>query len=398
MVLQAIRHLPKNASGFVTDAQIAGSTRMAIGDVRDSIEILQQDGLVDAVRREVDLCAAINARGRQALQQSRPFEATTGEPIEPASPTVSASKSDGSGHPGSHSLKIKLNGTVAASARQPYGTGEPIRFEVHATLVNLGDSPLFIVEARLRSRSGGHRLGFKRLCDEERPLLAGARRSETLKILNCVNDQFTFNLLRNVCQADSVFEIVTTREERFTYPATEVCDEGFLGWPAHIIDEQTLDPSQTWFPGAPLTSHSSAELPPTSKSVRRDLTEEDIENIRSQVWANCDSDGQSTAICPVDRFHMKITLNTYENRDADISAYCKRHGLVTIEKTSDPLRPTFEGKTWSEAQVQDFAESVLRGQAVRCPICGTVIRSKEDGGFVILNCLRCGRHEVVPIR
>jgi hypothetical protein len=38
---------------------------------------------------------------------------------------------------------------------------------------------------------------------------------------------------------------VTTREERFTYPAPEVCDEGFLGWPAHIIDEKTLDPSQT---------------------------------------------------------------------------------------------------------------------------------------------------------
>ncbi len=84
---------------------------------------------------------------------------------------------------------------------------------------------------------------------------------------------------------------------------------------------------------------------------------------------------------------MKITLATDENNDADIFAHCDRHGLVTIEKISDPLRPTFAGKEWADAQIQGFAESVLRGQSVRCPICRTVIRSKKDAGFVILNCL-----------
>jgi hypothetical protein len=253
------------------------------------------------------------------------------------------------------------------------------------------------VEARLRSGSGQHRLEFKKLCDEERPLLAGARRSETLKIHNCINDPFTHNLLRNVCQADSVFEIVTAREERLVYPAMNVCDEGFLGWPAHIIDEKNLDLSQTWSPGTLPTKDSSVVPPGTSSSVRRELTEEDKENIRTQVWANCDSHGRSTARCPVDQFAMKITFHTYEHRDADIAAYCERHGLVTIKKDSDPLRPTFGEKEWTEVQVQELSESALRGYAVQCPVCGTVIRSKKDAGFVILNCLRCGGHRIVPI-
>jgi hypothetical protein len=132
--------------------------------------------------------------------------------------------------------------------------------------------------------------------------------------------------------------------------------------------------------------------------VRRDLTEVDKENIRTQVWAMCDSNGRSPARCPVDQLPMKITINTYENRDAGIAAYCERHRLVIIEKSPDPLRQTSEGKAWAKARVQEFAESVLRGHEVRCPVCGTVIRSKKGAGFVILNCLRCGGREVVPIR
>ncbi len=74
LVLQAIRDSPKDAAGFVTDAQIAQSTQMVIGDVRDFIEILEGDELVDVVRREEDFSVAINARGRQALRRFRPME------------------------------------------------------------------------------------------------------------------------------------------------------------------------------------------------------------------------------------------------------------------------------------------------------------------------------------
>jgi hypothetical protein len=104
------------------------------------------------------------------------------------------------------------------------------------------------------------------------------------------------------------------------------------------------------------------------------------------------------ARCPVDQFPMKITFHTDEDYDADIAAYCRRHGVVTIKKTTDPLRATFDGRGWNEEQVRDFSEMALRGQAVRCPVCGTVIRSKIDGDFVMLTCLRCGGHGIVPIR
>ena len=83
MVLQAIHELPKNATGFVTDAQIAQGTRITLADVRDSIEILEGDGIVDVVRREEDLSAAINASGRQTLRQFRPFDATPSESVDP---------------------------------------------------------------------------------------------------------------------------------------------------------------------------------------------------------------------------------------------------------------------------------------------------------------------------
>jgi DNA-binding MarR family transcriptional regulator len=399
LVLQTIWDSPKDATGFVTDSQIAQSTRMTIGDVRDSIEILDGDGFVEIVRREEDLSVAINAKGRQTLRQLRPFETAPNESVDSASPKAPTDKSDGSRHPSGHSLKVNLTARVAASTLQQFfGTGEPLRFEVHASVVNLGDTAVFIVAARLNSKSGTHGLDLEKLCDEERPVLAGARRSGTLEISTCRNSSYLYRILRNICQPDSMFEIVTAREERFIYQATEVCDEQFLGWPSYIIDENTLDPSQKWFPTTSLSSDAPAEPHPTPDSVQRDLTHEDIENIRSQVWANVDSFGNSSAICPVDQFPMKITFHTFEHSDAEIAAHCVRHGHVKIEKTSDPLRPTFAGKSWTEAQIPEFAESVLRGHSVKCPVCGTVIRSKKDAGFVILNCLRCGGHRIVPIR
>ena len=124
----------------------------------------------------------------------------------------------------------------------------------------------------------------------------------------------------------------------------------------------------------------------------------DIENIRSQVWANVNNLGESTAVCPIDGFPVKITLQTDEFLDADISAYCARHGLRSIEKATDPMRPSFDGKDWAEHHIKGMAEMSLRGFMVNCPICGSVVRSKQDPAWVLLNCLRCGRHAEVPVR
>jgi predicted transcriptional regulator len=126
-------------------------------------------------------------------------------------------------------------------------------------------------------------------------------------------------------------------------------------------------------------------------------TPEDIEDIRSQVWANVDNLGESTARCPIDGFPMKIKLHTFEFRDADISAYCVRHGQRSIEKGTDPMRPNFEGKEWAEHHIKGMAEISLQGYMVNCPVCGTVVRSSQDSAWVLLNCLRCGKHAEVPV-
>ncbi len=131
---------------------------------------------------------------------------------------------------------------------------------------------------------------------------------------------------------------------------------------------------------------------------RETWTSEDLENIRSQVWRNVNNLGKSWAICPLDSLPLTITLHTWEFTDADISVYCKRHDHVRIEKTNDPMRPSFIGKNWLEHHIKGMSEIVLRGFKVYCPVCGTVVRSRVDGDYVLLNCLRCGQHALVPVR
>jgi hypothetical protein len=128
------------------------------------------------------------------------------------------------------------------------------------------------------------------------------------------------------------------------------------------------------------------------------LGHEDVENVRSQVWANVNNLGESTALCPIDDFPLKITLQTWEFYDAEISAYCTRHGHSHIDKASDPLRPSFAGKAWAAHHIKGMTEISLRGFMVNCPVCGTVVRSINKSGYILLNCLRCGRHAVVPNR
>lgn len=89
MILQAISDLPKDAGGYVTDAQIAHHTRITLDDLRDLIETLEGDEYVEVARREADLSVSITAEGRLALRQYLPFSSTAPDPST-SSPSTSA--------------------------------------------------------------------------------------------------------------------------------------------------------------------------------------------------------------------------------------------------------------------------------------------------------------------
>ena len=74
MVLQAVSDLPKDAAGYVTDAQIARRTQIASSEVRDWIETLEGEGLVEFGRTTEGLSVLLTPKGR--LQLSSP--STTG--------------------------------------------------------------------------------------------------------------------------------------------------------------------------------------------------------------------------------------------------------------------------------------------------------------------------------
>ena len=76
MVLQAILDLPKDPSGFVTNKQVAQSTQVALGDVRNWLETLEGDGHINIARTTGGLSASITAQGHLAPEQFRPFPST----------------------------------------------------------------------------------------------------------------------------------------------------------------------------------------------------------------------------------------------------------------------------------------------------------------------------------
>ena len=82
MVLQAIVELPKDATGFVTDVQIAQRTRIALTDVRDWIETLEGEGHVDSARTTSGLSASITAQGRLQLGLYQPIAPPHAESVE----------------------------------------------------------------------------------------------------------------------------------------------------------------------------------------------------------------------------------------------------------------------------------------------------------------------------
>jgi hypothetical protein len=76
-VLQAIHDSPKNAAGFVTDVLIAGTTRIALDDIRDWFDTLDGEGLLEVARTTEGLSASITAKGR--LQLSKDQQVPTGK-------------------------------------------------------------------------------------------------------------------------------------------------------------------------------------------------------------------------------------------------------------------------------------------------------------------------------
>ena len=73
-------------------------------------------------------------------------------------------------------------------------------------------------------------------------------------------------------------------------------------------------------------------------------------------------------------------------------------GTITSASRRRPiLCAQLRGQELVGAPYQGMSEIVLRGYMVHCPVCGTVVRSTVDGGYVSLKCLRCGQHALVPL-
>jgi hypothetical protein len=90
LVLQAVVDLANDAAAFVSDARIAETTHIAVDDVRDWIETLEDDRLVDVARSEDSLNVSITAQGRLALGQHRPIQPAPARTLQDQQP-VSAS-------------------------------------------------------------------------------------------------------------------------------------------------------------------------------------------------------------------------------------------------------------------------------------------------------------------
>src|SRR5262249_16601901 len=73
VVLQAIQDSPKDAAGFVMDAQVAQGTNIDIEDVQNWIETLEVGGYVDVARTKDGLIASITAQGRLQLHLYPPI-------------------------------------------------------------------------------------------------------------------------------------------------------------------------------------------------------------------------------------------------------------------------------------------------------------------------------------
>jgi TIR domain len=183
--------------------------------------------------------------------------------------SAKTNRSDGQVHPSKvagrderpqfeEKLKVSLSACMKGSSLPPFGTGEPLHLEIDLTVVNIGRDPVFVVAASLQDRSGRTSLGFSDVCSETEPLQPGGRRKGRYKLLHhkpfpekpwqpCTDEKlyeqnlFEYRVLRFICQADSAFRIETALGTQLTYPAVEVCDQFFLGWPILATPKDILN-------------------------------------------------------------------------------------------------------------------------------------------------------------
>ena len=135
MVLQAVYDLPKDAAGYVTDAQITQSTQIAVTDVRDWIETLEGEGHVNLARTEVGLSASITASGRQAIRQNQPIEGSP-SPQQTSKPTTTTSGS--SGHrPAPQPTSPRVDEPAAGPAGTNQGAAMATKGEKHRAIRDL---------------------------------------------------------------------------------------------------------------------------------------------------------------------------------------------------------------------------------------------------------------------
>lgn len=74
MIVQAVNDLPRDASAYVRDQQVAQNTHISISDVRDWIETLEGEELIDVVRTTEGISTSITAKGRLQLETFRNVE------------------------------------------------------------------------------------------------------------------------------------------------------------------------------------------------------------------------------------------------------------------------------------------------------------------------------------
>jgi hypothetical protein len=67
LVLITVREAQGDSNNFVRDHRVAEIAKMPITDVRDSIEILEGEDLLEVARAEGSFVVTITARGRQRL-------------------------------------------------------------------------------------------------------------------------------------------------------------------------------------------------------------------------------------------------------------------------------------------------------------------------------------------
>jgi pimeloyl-ACP methyl ester carboxylesterase len=133
MVLQAVNDLPKNAAGFVTDDQIIQATQISESDVRDWLDTLDGEGLIEVARTTKGLSVLLTAKGRLQLGLYQPIPTSHGDVAGAASsaseqPPVtesSATATAGSGSPPITASPSPPGLSPSTSASSEPGTAPP---------------------------------------------------------------------------------------------------------------------------------------------------------------------------------------------------------------------------------------------------------------------------------